>query len=307
MTPSARARVAAAKRRACKSPSTGMARQDDIVSLSKEPFKHRHGEEEEWHVVASIDAEHSGDMQSAPSMVYPDPAQRLSSSNSLNQIYSISSNQSPQDNQDQASISLSSSTTKGNSSPLPMNLRHHIDAFFDFVAPYQANSFLHRGTLKQQIRDGRASEILLLAICAISARFLPCRSTSTSQPPNLEASRWAQIATQRLMSSHDFTLNNTVAALILCKNATYNGAFNHAFLLAALANRYALKLELFDESRRSQFGESEERWVEKEQRRRVMFACYCVDRMTATGMKELTFCPAESMNVQLPCEDYNYE
>jgi hypothetical protein len=110
------------------------------------------------------------------------------------------------------------------------------------------------------------------------------------------------------MASGEITLTNTMVALLLCKNATYNGAFNHAFLLAALANRYALKLRLFDESKWLKIGsQSELRWVEKEHRRRIMFACYCVDRMTATGMKELTFCPASSMALQLPCEDYQFE
>jgi Fungal specific transcription factor domain len=195
---------------------------------------------------------------------------------------------------------------------LPPNLQDYVDAFFDHVAPYQANAFLHQGTMKQQLRDGEVPEHLLLAICAISARFVSLSNssapTTTSHNINFQSSQWARIATHRLMASRDINLTNAVVALLLCKNATYDGAFNHAFLLAALANRYALKLRLFDETKwPSTGGESELRWVEKEQRRRIMFACYCVDRMTATGMKELTFVPANIMTLQLPCEDYQYE
>ncbi|KAJ5710639.1 hypothetical protein N7488_004795 [Penicillium malachiteum] len=178
----------------------------------------------------------------------------------------------------------------------------YVDSFFDTVAPYQANGFLHRGILKQQIRDNCASETLLLAICAITARFLPI-----DQSEALRATLWAQLATQRLYSSSEFKLKHAISALILCKHASYRGAFNQAFLLAALANRYALKLGLYDPSRWRNRGDMEIPWVEQEQRRRIMFACYSVDRMTATGLRELTFCPSESLRIQLPCEDYNYE
>lgn len=192
-------------------------------------------------------------------------------------------------------------STSGTSS-LPPNVSGYVDSFFEHVAPYQANGFLHRGMLKQQIRDGCASETLLLAICAITAPFL-----SFQQPATLQANHWAQLSMQRLYSSSEITLKHAVSALILCKHASYSGAFNQAFMLASLANRYALKLRLFDETRWTKKDNSDVSWVEAEQRRRIMFSCYCVDRMTATGMRELTFCPAERMKIQLPCEDYNYE
>lgn len=199
---------------------------------------------------------------------------------------------------------------------LPENVYPYLDAFFSYVAPYQTNTFLHRGTFMCQVRDGRASETLLLAICAITARFINRPPTPAAvvspQPPlsSTQANRWSSLATQQLMASTPvMELHHAMAALILCKHAAYSGDYNQAFLMAALANRFALKLRLFDETKWTEGKNSatELRWVDREQRRRVMFACYCVDRMTATGMRELTFCPAESIKLQLPCEDYNFE
>lgn len=223
------------------------------------------------------------------------------SSNQTNQIDSFTlSHHEPH------SIPRFEQITDSESISLPANLEEHVDAFFDYIAPYQANGFLHRGLLKQQIHDREAPAHLLLSICAIAARFIPNASSSTAQNTQQQSAHWAWLATKRLLASFEINMTNASVALLLCKNATYNGAFNHAFLLASLANRYVLRLRLFDENRWSNPA-TVMRWVEKEERRRLMFACYCVDRMTASGMKELTHCPANSMNIRLPCEEHNFE
>lgn len=203
-------------------------------------------------------------------------------------------------------VPRSDRTTDGESTSLPVNLEEYVDAFFDYIAPYQANGFLHRGSLKQQIHDKEAPAHLLLAICAIAARFVPNSLNSIAQSTQHQSSHWAWLATKRLMASYDINVTNASVALLLCKNATYNGAFNHAFLLASLANRYVLRLRLFDENRWPNPA-TVMRWAEKEERRRLMFACYCVDRMTASGMKELTHCPADIIRIRLPCEEHSFE
>lgn len=198
-----------------------------------------------------------------------------------------------------------------NTESLPGNVHEYVSAFFDYVAPYQANAFLHRGILSQQMRDEEASDTLLLAVCAISARFVDNAGGSSAATSSTRSRGWACTSACRLLFTHNVTLEKAMAALLLCKHAAYSGDFNQAFLMAAMANRFALKLRLFDEQRwADDGGEADTRasaWVRHEQRRRVMFACYSVDRATATGLAELTFCPAASIRLPLPSEDFNFE
>ncbi|KAH8669124.1 hypothetical protein BX600DRAFT_461251 [Xylariales sp. PMI_506] len=324
LTPTASARIAQAKARSQKRVNLlGGAAQHHKPPKSGQPIAHHH----HHHHQAPNDVHGQRDHDQIHPMHGVVQREHLTSSPSSLAEQGRPGNSSTYNHfshLDQDSELMTGATPQGYSSQLPVNFQQYVDAFFDYVAPYQANSFLHRGTLKQQIRDGQTSEILLLAICAITARFLDHQSLpstqvlppsdptgSTSMPRDYlrnQATHWAQIATQKLSTSAEMTLDNAMAALVLCKNASYSGAFNQAFLLAALANRYALKLRLFDEAKWIDAEETVDMpWVEREQRRRVMFACYCVDRMTATGMKELTFCPAESIRLQLPCEDYNFD
>ncbi|OJJ45124.1 hypothetical protein ASPZODRAFT_18034 [Penicilliopsis zonata CBS 506.65] len=173
----------------------------------------------------------------------------------------------------------------------------HVSAFFECIAPYQANGFLHRATLQQRLAEQTVPETLILALCAITARFVQGSSVSASQ--------LAEQAQQRLFDTDEISVSHCAAAVLLAKHAAYSGRFNTAFLLAALANRYALKLRLYTEGTGNAIASN--MWIDQEQNRRLMFACYAVDRMTATGREELTCSRARDIMIQLPADEYSFQ
>ncbi|ORY34962.1 hypothetical protein BCR39DRAFT_515811 [Naematelia encephala] len=181
-----------------------------------------------------------------------------------------------------------------------------VDTFFECVYPYQANGFLHKGTLRKRIRDGEAPRTLLLAICAISSRFLYLAGTIDSDLFSpIQARLWARQATIDLMTSEEISCDTAAAALLLCKNSSYDGEWNNGISMGAVATRHAVQLGLYGEiDNHSLEGKD---WPEIESRRRIMFAAYAGNRKTAAGTTELIVCPSTSMRIQLPCEEQNFD
>ena len=120
------------------------------------------------------------------SVMYEDQS-RVTMSNVPDQPDLVALHSAPRGIRCHRSPSIFNLATQDEPSILPRDLQQHVDAFFKYVAPYQANGLLYRGTIKRQIRDGCASQVLLLAICAITTRFLPGRETSTTQLSNQQS------------------------------------------------------------------------------------------------------------------------
>ncbi|KAJ5716438.1 hypothetical protein N7493_008349 [Penicillium malachiteum] len=169
--------------------------------------------------------------------------------------------------------SLSSEDESPRRLQLQRVLKRHLEAFLKYVAPAQANSFLHRATLMQQALHGRAPRALLLSICAISSRFLSSESTETEG--SAEAHVWSCEATALLALEGKICWENVVAALVLARHAIASGVYDKAWTLSAMASRQALALGLHRESP----GLS---WTIREQRRRLMWACFGLDCMMST-------------------------
>lgn len=46
--------------------------------------------------------------------------------------------------------------------------------------------------------------------------------------------------------------------------------------------------------------------TEQETRRRLFWACYCLDRMMSAGSPELVVFRSEHIRLQLPCDEHQY-
>lgn len=184
-------------------------------------------------------------------------------------------------------------------------LDRHLDAFFTYVYPLQANAVVHSSTLMRDIADKKASLKLVYAICAIAGRFVESGVTPTSPPttiPSVKGSpmvqRWAEKAKAALLTE-DATTDAVAAALILAKHDIFSFRFSQAFVLAGTATRMALQLKLHREVPDSDPMSS----IERETRRRLMWGCYSLDRMMSTGVPEYLATPAQSMKIRLPCDE----
>lgn len=177
-------------------------------------------------------------------------------------------------------------------------VEEHIEAFFTHIYPLQANAVVHRGTLLRDVADGTASRKMILAICAAAARFVkppddtapfPIMGTATTQ-------RWANEA-KGLLLTEDMNPESIAAALILAKNDIHSGKASQGFVLAAVATRMALALQLHHELP----NDKPATVTERETLRRLMWSCYSLDRMMSTGVAE--YLAAPSLSIRLPCDD----
>ena len=183
--------------------------------------------------------------------------------------------------------------------PIPRAiLNRSVDAFFTHIYPSQANAILHRGSLLAEIVNETASRVLLLALCAIAADFLPEASAASRR----QALGWSKEAKTLLILEDEATLDTVASALILAKYDIHHGKLHSAWNMSSIASRCALTLGLHRELSASDPTSI----TVRETRRRLLWGCYCLDRMTATGVPEFMVIQASSIAVKLPCEEHQY-
>jgi hypothetical protein len=178
--------------------------------------------------------------------------------------------------------------------PTGDRLEELVGAYFLHVHPYQANAFLHRTTILQGLPSGALTSTLLLAICAVSARF--------TTPPSASAQSWAEQAAKDLVVSTSLAIEDAAAAVLLATEAYNSGLTQKASILCGIAVRQVIALGLH------RGGPNAERttWIEAEGRRRLYFACYCMERTLSDGSPDSTQCIAERVRIQLPCDGISY-
>ncbi|KAH8673388.1 hypothetical protein BX600DRAFT_494826 [Xylariales sp. PMI_506] len=168
-------------------------------------------------------------------------------------------------------------------------------SFFKHVHIYRANAFLHRDKTLIAIREGTINKMVLLALCAVGARF--------AVPPEPEelAMGWATEAGNRLTTSIEASRHNVATALLITTYMQQAGRFAQSHLWAAVAMNQALSLSLHHEA-----APGTRTFVESEYDRRLFFACYAVNRFISNGAPESIQCPASRIKLRLPCDGFNY-
>lgn len=168
--------------------------------------------------------------------------------------------------------------------------------FFRFLHPLPALAFLHRASLLQLYRHGRADQALLLAIIAITSRL-----------PGVDAEE-AALGARCANLSEDIIMKDirrpsilkAQALLLIVRYRMWTGSSSSAFILMATLARQAFALRLNYESRRHTF-------LVQESRRRLMWAVYIVDNMLSGGLHEFTLCHSDVMHIRLPSHESNFE
>ncbi|RDK38278.1 hypothetical protein M752DRAFT_321224 [Aspergillus phoenicis ATCC 13157] len=168
-------------------------------------------------------------------------------------------------------------------------------AFFRHVHVYRANAFLHRDQTLMAIRDGTFCAPVVLALCAVGARF-----TSPPQPDDVVIS-WATEAANWVTTATEVSRDHVVVALLLAIYMQQAGQFAQSHLWSAIANTHAVSLGLHHES-----APGTSSFVESERDRRLFFACYAISRFISNGAPESIQCPASRIKLRLPCDGFNY-
>ena len=177
-------------------------------------------------------------------------------------------------------------------------LRLLLDAYFHSVHPVSCNNFLHHGSLMESLERGKAPQLLLLAVCGVSAKFIPDHTIQDL------GRKWIETAKTRLSGALDVVSMTNVALLhTMALNHIQDGNFVPAWNFIALAFRIAVQLKMnkhevgADASRQRNFARQESRI-------RLMWAVYVLHCLLLCD--ELHSNENFLQTLPLPCNVWNF-
>ncbi|KAL8732322.1 MAG: hypothetical protein Q9181_004009 [Wetmoreana brouardii] len=202
--------------------------------------------------------------------------------------------------------------TKGSDKLPAKELQEHLaEVFFDCLYG-QSYLLLHRPSFMRRLRAGTAPPVLVLAICAIAARF-STHPQITSEPAFLRGEEWAAPAREIVLKSYDqpsITILTVLLILGLHEFGTCQGGRSWMFGGMAMRMAYALQLhrELdYDPLGRKDDADPKLSATDREIRRRTMWACFFMDRFNSSGTDRPTCGDEENIKVQLPTKEFNFQ
>ncbi|RSL43215.1 hypothetical protein CEP54_015177 [Fusarium duplospermum] len=209
--------------------------------------------------------------------------------------------------QSQGSPPLESSQTATNAQPaastLPLevgidrlDIKKHIDAFFEFIHPIPCYGFLHRASLLQAWSRGHLNPLVLRAICGLTSRFI-----HPNDPRNASLARkWIQETESELLSRLAQPRVSDVEAWLLVTLDQYlSRQFSKMLVSMSLTSRLAYILRLNHENDRLSF-------LLQERRRRLMWSIFTTDTLYSSGKTEFTSCTTETLHIRLPCNEKSF-
>lgn len=166
----------------------------------------------------------------------------------------------------------------------------------------QTYNFLHKPTFIPRIRQGKVNHTLLLALCGLTARY--------SRHPSIYCSIPHQagdhfIAEARKALSDEFdepTIETIQAVIFIVQNDFFRSKSKKAMIYVSLAIRMATTLELHNEPRDPNMS-----FLEREARRRTYWSLIILDRLAHSGPHWQVHLRTDTLQIQLPCKDYNFE
>ena len=167
-----------------------------------------------------------------------------------------------------------------------------IDVFFEKIYPLPSYAFLHPATTKKRCRDGLVHRPLAQAIAALTVFY-----TAREREP---ASQWIQDAEQTIWENLEQPSIPRLQTLLLVIHYRMElGNFQRAFMLAAIAARFAAAMRLNHE--RPDLDP-----IAREVRRRIVWSLKIVERYFSIGLPEFELCPFETIYLDLPIPEEEF-
>ena len=227
----------------------------------------------------------------------------------------------------------------------PQHIQEHLaEVFFDCVYG-QSYLLLHKPSFLRKLKAGTVPPVLILAVCAVSARFSTHPQVST-EPAFLRGEQWATPA-RKIIERRHYEPNITILIAMLMLGlhhfGTCEGGLSWSFGGQASRMGYALQLhrELEKEpmGREQLAGKSkpnnpagtqdgtqpqiktnsndtsntnppispELSFTDREIRRRTMWACYLMDTFNSSGTERPSFLSEEYFQIQLPMKESHFQ
>lgn len=198
-----------------------------------------------------------------------------------------------------------------------------VKAFFQHVYPLPSYSFLHPDTTKEKCQTGKLEPSLALAIAGTATWLASTRTgmiginvgesndyeeSNDRSLPSGTASCYCQgsasieVAEYIIWSKLEKpTIPRLQALLLTISHYMQVGRFQRAFMLAAVASRFAAAMRLNHERQDSSS------FVAKETRRRILWSLKILERYFSVGLPEFELCPFEAIYLQLPCREDEFD
>ncbi|KAH8812600.1 fungal-specific transcription factor domain-containing protein [Xylogone sp. PMI_703] len=182
-------------------------------------------------------------------------------------------------------------------------VRELCNAFFEEISPLRCFGFLHRPTFIQHVEDNfESNDPLLISICALATKTIQKRELWDI------GCEWAQDAQKLLFERiDDISVRMLMCIVLLHEHSARIGQLRLCFMLSSMASRYTQALSLnLEHDHDILCINSLMSPVEKESRRRLMWACYILDTLQACGLNHLQMLHTSNIRIQLPCEDRKF-
>ncbi|EFY94894.1 fungal specific transcription factor domain protein [Metarhizium robertsii] len=209
--------------------------------------------------------------------------------------------------------------------PPSRELETILDMYFKYVHPWVP--VLHAATFLRRVRDpNRPAGVSLLvqAIVAVASHFLHSPGDADSeeqQEQQQEARQYASLCRQNVITSAiESNTKESIQALILVTfDSMKRGLSASPWSLVAIISRKIDALQLYSEEpmRREGFSdyfsrpapnlEAAHAWLEVEERRRVFWAAFLMDRFCSITSGAAPGIPSKNIRRRLPCDGYRWE
>ncbi|KAI9816481.1 MAG: hypothetical protein M1827_001613 [Pycnora praestabilis] len=194
----------------------------------------------------------------------------------------------------------------------PQEIQEHLaEVFFESLYG-QTYHLLHKPSFMRKLRAGSVPPVLILAVCAISARF-STHPQLNQEPAFLRGETWGKAAREIALKKYDepnITILTVYLILGLHEFGTCQGG--RSWMLGGMAIRMAYALQLHrdldhDPLGRKNGSKAELSFTDREIRRRVMWACFLMDRFNSSGTERPTFINEQYIKVQLPIKEKYFQ
>lgn len=200
--------------------------------------------------------------------------------------------------------------TEGIESLPPKDIQEHLaEVYFDYVYG-QSYPLLHKPSFLRRLAKGDVPPVLILAICAISARF-STHPQLRSEPCFLRGDNWGEKAREIALRRYDapnITILIVYLLLGLHEFGTCQGG--RSWMFGGMAQRMAYALQLHKECEYDPSVPETDRkplsLTDREIRRRTMWSCFLMDRFNSSGTDRPLFVHEQYIEVQLPVKEHLY-
>ncbi|GFP57326.1 uncharacterized transcriptional regulatory protein C1327.01c [Trichoderma asperellum] len=193
----------------------------------------------------------------------------------------------------------------------PKDVQEHLtEVFFDNVYG-QSYHLLHKPSYIRKLKNDTLPPVLVLSVCAIAARFTSSPKFTSSTKQFMRGEEWASHAREICTRRYDWP-NITILTCLLILGMHEFGTCHggRAWALGGQAIRMAFALHLhkdleYDPQMRNR--KIKLSFIDREIRRRVMWACFMMDRFNSSGTDRPLFIKEDTLKIPLPVAERHFQ